>query len=74
MYERTIWHYDHPKSDLIKNENSFELLIDFESCDPNEPVSILAHIVFNNMSSFVPNEATVIEDRDQVWINKRSKV
>lgn len=69
MYERTIRYYDHPKTDLSKNDCN----IAFKGCDPNEPVNILTNTVFNNMSSFIPNEITLIDDRDQIWIKQKIK-
>ena len=66
MYEGTTRHYDHLKIDLINNDNSFEYYICFWRLWSK-------WTVFNNISSFIPNETTLIDDSDQIWIKQKIK-
>ena len=64
-YGRTVWHYQQADTELIKRSlERFDWKNAFSNCNPNEQVSVLTKTLLNIMSSFIPNETVLVNDRD----------
>ena len=73
-YERTVWHYQHANTDLIKRfGENFDWDRPIAHCSLNAKVSVLTNRILNIMSTFVPNDTVLINHKDPPWINSKIK-
>ena len=73
-YEREIWHYEKANVDHIRRSiDEFS----WERCFANTSVNNKAHMfnktIKNIMSSYIPHETFICDNRDPPWINKDIK-
>ena len=69
-YEREIWHYGQRSTERIRrpvHESNWQIA--FSKLNTNERASFFKKTILNIVSSFIPHETVICDDRDPSLIN-----
>ena len=73
-YEREIWHYQKANIDQIRKAiEQFPWDRSFKYLEVNEMVFLFNRTIKKILSSYLPHEIIICDDRDPPWINNRVK-
>ena len=71
-YVQEVWHYKDANTELIRRAiNEFNWQRAFLNTNVNEKVDILNSTILNILSTFIPHEFVVRDDKDPPWFNKK---
>ena len=73
-YPREIWYYKQANTELIRRAiTDFNWNRDFLNTNVNEKISVFSNTVTNILSTLIPHESIVCDDKDPPWFNKALK-
>ena len=74
LYSREVWHYREANTDIIRRAvSNFNWEKIFYNTNVSKKVSIFSETILNVLSTYIPHETLICDDKEPPWFNSRIK-